>query len=75
MNISIKCYATLAEYQPDNGNDFPVASNECLFDVVNRLGVESKEVKIAFVNGKYASLNTKLQDGDKVALFPAVGGG
>lgn len=75
MFISIKCYATLAKYQSDNSNEFPITPNEYLFDVVNRLGIEAKEIKIAFVNGKHATLDTKLQDGDKVALFPAVGGG
>jgi molybdopterin converting factor small subunit len=34
-----------------------------------------EEIKVAFVNGKHAHMRTQLQEGDRVALFPAVGGG
>jgi len=33
------------------------------------------EIHLAFVNGRVASLDRILQDGDRLALFPPIGGG
>ncbi len=44
-------------------------------DVIHTLKIPCEEVKVVFVNGKHASLQTKLKDGDRIGIFPAVGGG
>jgi molybdopterin converting factor small subunit len=75
MPITIKCYASLSKYQPGNSDNFPVRENDTVGDVLQRLGLDSSEVKLAFVNGKHSGWERVLQDGDKVAFFPAVGGG
>jgi molybdopterin converting factor small subunit len=33
------------------------------------------EIHLVFVNGRVASLDQMLQDGDRLALFPPIGGG
>ena len=38
-------------------------------------GVPADVVRVVIVNGQTAALETVLQEGDRVALFPAVGGG
>jgi len=75
MHISVKCYATLAPYQPHDNDRYPVTDGETLESLLKRLGLQVKDVKLFFVNGKNATLDTLLQDGDRVALFPPVGGG
>jgi sulfur carrier protein ThiS len=75
MHISVKCYATLKGYQPENSQSFSLDDGATLSDLLGRLGLPSDEVKVAFVNGKHADRGRRLQDGDHVALFPAVGGG
>lgn len=75
MKIQIRCYATLAKYQPSSGDEFPVDPGSTVIDVAHGLNIELEEIKVAFVNGKHAPLATGLEDGDRVALFPAVGGG
>ncbi|MFW5791222.1 MAG: MoaD/ThiS family protein [Desulfohalobiaceae bacterium] len=42
---------------------------------MQRLGIDTREVKLIFVNNKSASRTTLLEEGDTVGLFPAVGGG
>ncbi len=75
MNIQILCYATFAEKSPENANNFPVYEGETVKDIVVKLAIPVDEVKIVFINGVSADLDAKLADGDRVGVFPAVGGG
>jgi molybdopterin converting factor small subunit len=75
MNIQIRCYATLAKYQPDQADEYTLDQESTVADLASILGADQEEIKVAFVNGKHAPMSTQLQDGDRVALFPAVGGG
>jgi molybdopterin converting factor small subunit len=75
MKIQIRCYATLAQYQPSSGEELQVQPGMTGIDLAARLGIALEEIKVAFINGRHASLETVLQEGDRVALFPAVGGG
>jgi len=75
MNIQVRCYATLAKYQPASADVFSLDPGSTITDLASSLGVAREEIKVAFVNGKHAPMTTKLEEGDRVALFPAVGGG
>jgi molybdopterin converting factor small subunit len=44
-------------------------------DLLFRLGIPSNRVKIVMRNGVHSQLGSPLADGDRLALFPAVGGG
>ena len=43
--------------------------------IIRDIGIPEKEVKLIFVNGRHASLEDQLADGDTLALFPPIGGG
>ena len=75
MHIQIRCYATLAKYQPQSADAYLLPNGSTVADVADALGAGQDEIKVCFVNGRHAPLHTKLQEGDRVALFPAVGGG
>ncbi|MBS3779789.1 MAG: MoaD/ThiS family protein [Desulfovermiculus sp.] len=75
MNIQVRCYATLAKYQPAKADEYPLDQGSTVADLASSLGADQEEIKVAFVNGKHAPMSTQVQDGDRVALFPAVGGG
>ncbi len=76
MGIEVKCFATLAKYQPaDPQNYHFVNSPGAVADLLQELNIPAEEVKIIFVNSKSASLETSIKDGDRVGLFPPVGGG
>jgi len=44
-------------------------------EIVSELGIPEPEVGIIFINGRNASLETSLGEGDTLSLFPLVGGG
>ncbi|MCF8039848.1 MAG: MoaD/ThiS family protein [Desulfohalobiaceae bacterium] len=75
MEIQVKCYATLSSYQPEEAEHFPIAPGESVLSLLKRLGLDKSEVKVVFVNGKHAAGEQRLAHGDRVAVFPAVGGG
>lgn len=75
MHVHLKCYATLSGYQPESHENYPVHDGKTVLNLIEELKIDPKEVKVCFLNGRAVPFETQLQDGDRVALFPAVGGG
>lgn len=75
MPIDLRCFATLAPCMPANAAAFPIEPGETVAGLVSRLGIASEDVKIVFVNGLATDLDRPLADGDRVGIFPPVGGG
>lgn len=75
MEITVKCFATLAHYLPENADNYPLGSGETVASIVQRLGMKEEDINLIFVNSARAYMDTKLRDGDRLGLFPAVGGG
>ncbi len=75
MHVSIRCFASLSRFTPPDAEAFPVAPGESVGQVAARLGIPSAELKLVFINGDHVELGAQLKDGDRVGLFPAVGGG
>ncbi|BDQ32911.1 MoaD/ThiS family protein [Pseudodesulfovibrio portus] len=75
MGIELKCFATLARFMPENHEDYPVEPGETIRSLVQRLGMPLDDVTLMFVNSVRSDLDTEISDGDRVGLFPPVGGG
>jgi sulfur carrier protein ThiS len=75
MGIEIKCFATLAKFLPDNSADYPLAPGETIRSLLAKLGIPEDEVALLFINSARAYLDSEVKDGDRVGIFPAVGGG
>jgi sulfur carrier protein ThiS len=72
--ITIKCYATLGTYCPPEGV-LALPEPTDIAALVTMLEIPPEEVKLIFVNGKRADTDQVLAEGDRVGLFPPVGGG
>jgi len=75
MRIELKCFATLTKFQPEGAEAYELADGSSVVQLIRALGIDPAEVKIVFVNGRHAAPEAPIQDGDRVGLFPAVGGG
>lgn len=79
MKIEIHLYASLAKYLPAGTKnkttmaDLPDHSE--IGDLIAMMGIPETSVKLIFLNGIHASRSAELKDGDRVGLFPPVGGG
>lgn len=74
MRITVKCFATLDTFQPA-GETFEIQDGATPLDVIRALNAPEDQVHIIFVNNTHARLDQKLAEGDRLGLFPAVGGG
>ncbi len=73
--ITLKLFATLAKHLPDTADRYPIAPGTTVGRLVEDLGIPRKEAKLIFVNGIKQDLDTPLEGGDRVGIFPPVGGG
>ncbi len=73
MHIDVKCFATLATFQPEAGLELPDGAT--VAQAMETLGAPPDEVAVIFVNGRGVAVDTVLSEGDRLGLFPAVGGG
>ncbi len=79
MKIEINLFATLARYKPADLGQNPWAlicdegaTIQALFE---QIGLPLQEVKLIFLNGVHAQADNVLHDGDRLGVFPPVGGG
>jgi len=75
MHIALKCFATLTSFAPEGAAHFSLEPGETVERLIERLGIPPGEIAVVFVNGIHAPRATVLADGDRVGLFPAIGGG
>ena len=75
MPIDLRCFATLAPLMPADAGAFSILPGETVLELTKRLGIPLEEIKLVFINGAAVSVDAVLADGDRVGIFPPVGGG
>jgi len=75
MGIEIKCFATLVKFVPENGDDYPIKPGSTVRTIVEELGIPVDDVTLIFINSCRSELDSPIKDGDRVGMFPPVGGG
>ena len=77
MKVHLKCFASLPEkYACDyaDGTEHEIESGDTVGKFADRMNIPAEEIKIVFVNGKKAAVDTVLNNGDRLAFAPATGG-
>ena len=79
MDIELHLYATLAKYLPKDATSktamITMAPGKTVQDLITGLAIPENTVKLIFINGVHGKTDTVLKHGDRVGLFPPVGGG
>ena len=79
MAVHIKLSTTLRDHVPGydaaRGLLLEVGQPESVAQIALKLGLPSREITIVMLNGIRVSMESMVSDGDRVAFFPAVGGG
>jgi molybdopterin synthase sulfur carrier subunit len=77
MKLEIRLFATLRLYM--NGvradGSLDVVEEATVADIVEMLGLPNDQVRLVFVNGRHVGRDHVLVEGDRVGIFPPVGGG
>lgn len=74
-HIQIRLFATLNRLTPPSADNYPIQKGIDIRQLLKQLDVPPEQVKLVFINSVKADLNTPLQGGEKVGLFPPIGGG
>lgn len=74
MNIKVRLFATLRNGRGKELN-VQLAQGAVVRRIIEALGISEDEVAILLVNGRDATLDKELGEGDTVSIFPPVGGG
>jgi molybdopterin converting factor small subunit len=77
MIVQLKCFTTLAI--PDKcdlteSTAYELAEGQTVENLINLSGINTDDVKIAFVNNRVVDFDAVLKDGDRVGLSPTVSG-
>lgn len=75
VTLSTTLRDCIAGYDPMQGLDVDADGVCSAMELAIRVGLPPAEVKIAMINGRSRPLDEAVADGDRVAFFPAVGGG
>lgn len=79
IKVKVKLYATLRKYLPGTeigeAVEFEISEGTTINELLDKIGVENKEIKITLINGVKKDLEYILKDGDLLVVFPPVGGG
>ncbi|MBL7180501.1 MAG: MoaD/ThiS family protein [Pseudomonadota bacterium] len=73
--ITVKLFATLSNFTPLSAEKYTIAPGTSVRMLLEQLGVAANEVRLIFINGRKGDLASILQGGERVGIFPPVGGG
>ncbi|MCK5097117.1 MAG: MoaD/ThiS family protein [Desulfobacteraceae bacterium] len=75
IKIELRLFADLSKYLPENSENFQISKNTSVEQLLLILGINKDRAKIIFINGRKKGLKDCMKQGDRVGIFPPVGGG
>ena len=75
MHITINLFASLKKFTPVSSDSYPVKPGMSVKTLLEELCVPEDEVRLVFIDGVKHDLESVLKGGERVGIFPAVGGG
>ena len=75
IKIDLNLFATLNKFLPENSQGYEIQENMTVNELITSLEIPPDDVKLIFINGKKKDRSYTLQHGDRVGIFPPVGGG
>jgi sulfur carrier protein ThiS len=76
VNVHLCLHATLRTKRRKYSNTDSIETNaSSVGELLAQLNISEHEAAIVFVNDKRAGVQTSIRDGDKIKLFPLLGGG
>ncbi len=74
MHVKVKLYASLREDR-EGEQEVEARDGATVSSLIEMLAIPVTQVTLIFINGRHASGDSILSEGDEIALFPPVGGG
>jgi sulfur-carrier protein len=74
-SIELRLFASLAPKTPPNALQYDIGPGTSVARLLDRIAVSHTEARLIFVNGVRADVTTELFGGERVGIFPPIGGG
>lgn len=79
MEVTLNLFATLSQYMPHKAKGRPctveVDDGTTVSDLLKVLKIPVQKAKLVFLNGVHSKGDEILKEGDRVGVFPPIGGG
>ncbi|SDE42464.1 MoaD/ThiS family protein [Sporomusa acidovorans] len=77
MVVEVRLYATLRRYTtiPNGVIIVDVPDGSTVLDLVETMKIDPAEIHLIMINGVGCDLDRTVNSGDRIGLFPPVGGG
>ena len=73
--IDLRLFATLQKFSPPHSEAIAITPGTTVRGVLKEIGVPVEKAKLIFVDGLKKDLDETLRGGERVGIFPPVGGG
>ena len=77
--VEVRLYASLRKYHSNPGSSealiITLDDKANLANLADKLKIPKEEIAITMVNGRQEEKSYLLQEGDRIGLFPLIGGG
>lgn len=73
--IQLKLFANLQAFMPPAADRYPIEAGITVGDLLAQLDIQEDKIKLIFIDGVKSELTTILRGGERVGIFPPVGGG
>lgn len=73
--IHLHLFASLISFLPDSDAPYRIQAGTRIQDVLDQLKIPRETVKLIFINGRKTGPDTLLEGGERVGIFPPIGGG
>ena len=74
-HIQLKLFAGLAAFTPENSDRVPIQPGATVENILQELEIPTIKAHLIFINGMKKSLDSRLEGGERVGIFPPVAGG
>lgn len=74
-HIQIKLFASLKKFMPANAENYAIETGTPVHKLLQQLDIPEDKFKLVFIDGVRADLTSTLKGGERVGIFPPVGGG
>jgi molybdopterin converting factor small subunit len=73
--IQIKLFAGLQSFAPSTAEHFEITPGMTIRELLTEIQIPIEKARLIFINGIKADLDARLKGGERVGIFPPVGGG
>ena len=74
-HIQIKLFANLQRFMPASAENYAIETGTTIRMLLQQLNLPENKARLIFIDGIKAELTTVLKGGERIGIFPPVGGG